>query len=122
MRGKLQLRVVDQLAQSHIAKKWQEVAFHCLCWTDTSKMQMSEQHYRAFRDQCCSNPSLVRKRDLCVSDKKASEGQGPSPLCIILSAPGTGSGTEQKLGKWRMKTREKGIKRQTPSGCSGAGK
>lgn len=45
MKGKVRLRVVDQLAQSHPANKWQEAALHGVCWIHMSKMQMSEQHY-----------------------------------------------------------------------------
>ena len=78
--------MADQLTESHTAQKQQKVAFHCLCRTDVSKKQMSEQHHGPFKDCCCSNPSLVRKRDLCMSDKRASKGQGPCPLCVILSA------------------------------------
>lgn len=48
-REELKLRVADQLTESHTAQKQEKVAFYCLCRTDVSEKQMSEQHHGPFK-------------------------------------------------------------------------
>lgn len=48
-------------------------------WTS----QVSEQRCGPSRDPCCSEPCLVRKCYLCMSDKKAYKAQGPLSACVF---------------------------------------
>lgn len=99
--GKLRLRVVNQLVQSHTASEG-----YCFSLSLLDRHQQDASvSATLWAIWCCSNPSLVRKCHLCMSNKGPSKGQGPSPLCVIcqLLAQGLAQSSSLVNVEWGRK-------------------
>lgn len=68
---------------------------------------MSEQHYGPFQDQYCSNPSLVKKCDVCCQTSRLPKHSGPSFVCYMVSSQARPA-IEETLGKYGIGEGERG--------------